>query len=195
MSAFHFTVFSSSNNNQTGADLDKTTSLIKKGQLTRDELLKASLAGTHIVENTPIKAYKKIECKCENSRSLFERLNPFSAKPKSFTLDCIADLEIPVGSVVVRPTEIVSNGSFVDLDDTSVSDKLRTSNYNVIDVNPIDPNKKNINVVSCYSKHTKSFLYTKGNSYAEKLDPTVSKRCTSGLHFFLNKKEAVDYQI
>ena len=155
-------------------------------KLTETELRNGTKAGTHDVTKTLI-GYKKIECRCSR----------FSGS--EITAEAIATLQIEPGSTIIRPFIPIKNyfGTTIGIS-TSVSNKLRTNRALITDITDIKPyfyRNYLLNECECYSIRDHSFKYTVGKIIEpiKALDTNIKKECTSGIHFFNQKKDAQDY--
>lgn len=157
----------------------------KSHLLTRDALLKGDAYGTHIVSGNPLTAHKKVNCEVKVSSRWFPIFSGIKHEK------CIAKLEVPTEATVIRAL-VIDKYHMTE----TVSNKLRTDVYKVLDISPLQESKtQNKEVVRASSVHKKSFSYETGKTYREELDKDEYEPCTSGLHFFLNRSEAEDYAI
>ncbi len=99
-------------------------------KLSYDDFLLGKKEGVYIVEN-PIIGYKKIKCDIEKTL-FFENQN----------INCfaIAQLEIPIGSTIIRPKFCYNNHYYIP---TYISSKLRTDIAIVKNIDIINPSEQN----------------------------------------------------
>ena len=95
----------------------------------------------------------------------------------------------------------VRNGYIVELEiladalrSSATSRKCRCSHARVISITDINGNPANIDVV--YSNHDSSFGYKVGETVAvNNFDTNRWNECAPGIHFFITRQEAVDYNM
>lgn len=144
-------------------------------------------SGLHILAE-PLIGYKKIRC-VRKTKSYWTKEQP------NYTIfDAIAELEIPIGSIVVRP-EIITN--YDDLIEKIVSHKLRTDRAIVKRIFAINSSCDNLidQKTRYYSLRDGKFQYHIGkeNIPKEPLGTDVNNEYQSGIHFFLSMSKAKDY--
>lgn len=163
------------------------SSVTKPTFITRDSLLRGDAYGIHVLGES-IDGYKKVNCVIEYKKAV--KYEDFSVQTEVLPEKCVAKVKIPQGATVVRPyTEDIDG-------DKSISNKLRTDTYEVLDFYSIDyqPNVIEKKIIGASSMHSPAhYPYEKDKRYTEKLDQNVNKQCTTGLHFFLTKNEAFAY--
>lgn len=113
----------------------------------------------------PFQAYKKVECKCKYGFKYVQAL---------------ATLTVPINATVVRPL-------------TDFSKKLRSDMVHVDSIEAI--NGENIDKSECRSLFMERFSYREGGNYQADVNLDKWKTCTYGLHFFLDKKNAVEFEL
>ena len=75
---------------------------------------------------------------------------------------------------------------------SATSRKCRCNKAKVLEIQNIDGSKANIDVV--HSTYNPSFQYKTGQIVEEpKFDNNRFNECSKGIHFFINRQEAVDY--
>lgn len=101
-----------------------------------------------------------------------------------FNTEEVAEITIPCNdsTVIMRPYEYNLAHNWKRW---SPSNKLRTNEYTVDKISGNDG--------LYYSLHDPQFTYWKGRHMKQEVDPDLDKKCTRGLHFFLNKKEAESF--
>jgi hypothetical protein len=154
---------------------------LKSTPLKRDELLRGNISGTHVVEK-PIIGYKKIGCRLRPRFRISQIFNGTTQVAR-----CIAKVEIPVGATIIRPYSEAFYGVPI-----SISDKLRTTCYKILEINPMPGDDKKT-IYDAWSTYRPAFTYEKNVTYTETLNPMESIECTEGLHFFLDKGSAEAY--
>lgn len=124
-----------------------------------------SHVGLHLRARWTIDAYKKVMVYGRSCRR--ER--------------AIVKLEIPKGALIVVGDEFVKYG------------KLRTNRAEVISITSISGKT---NYERAFSSHNNNFEYTPGTIIVPELkfDPCYAT-CASGIHFFVNRSDAVAYRI
>lgn len=161
-----------------------------KNTLDERELRYAIRSGIHNVDK-PITGYKKIKCTCEVSILLSFLRNPKIPKIETTTF-AIAELEIPKGSTIIR-SEFSSTDSDGNVTKYA-SRKLRTDRaiLKKIENNSFFSKKENC---VCYSIFDKNFKYKLGEEHKPErpFDSRIDTECVSGIHFFLNKDQAENY--
>jgi len=127
--------------------------------LTREELIKGDTGGTYVVETTPFPGAKLVTCECTSPLSFYRR--------KTIKSKLIAELEVPIGSKIVRPfvcdCNIWCRGHFAD-SHTTPYDRLRADKIIVRKIYNPDSRSKHIGLFDsckCYFNDQYSFEYTK----------------------------------
>lgn len=164
-------------------------------KISQKELFFGEKVGVHEVTET-ITGYKKIQCQCPQQYSRWNSfLNLLGRKQESTTtMMCVATLEIPTGSKIVRPYVMNLTDSLgLREPDTTISNKLRTDKAIVTKIEPSDP-KINIRDCQCTSFKFSNYSYALNNVHKpDRFDSSTEYECAPGLHFFLKENEAKDY--
>lgn len=95
----------------------------------------------------------------------------------------LAQVEIPAGATVVRPSVSNSWGGTVG--------KLRTSDYRLKSINGSTTMPERF--VGCQSWLFDTFAYQVGQTYTSKLNTDLNDTCTDGLHFFETEAQAKQF--
>ena len=154
---------------------------------TEQELRSGNEFGIHKVQQ-PITGYKKIQCDCPRS-NFFAWLNDGK------TINPIAELEIPTNATIIRP--LVTTKSSFSAPESHISTKLRTDVAITKKIKPVSLFALMFNPSNCrcYSLIDNNYEYSVGKEQKpiKDFDDDVSTGCTSGIHFFLEKREAENY--
>jgi len=105
-------------------------------------------------------------------------------------------LRLRIQGRVVRPNELVFIGNGRGWNGINVP-KFRTSAALVLSVHKLNGTKiKNDNVRRLYSSHDLSFTYHVGKvAKPDWFDPSKTRSCSHGIHFFKHRRHAVGYAI
>jgi hypothetical protein len=163
----------------------KNMSELKSTPLTRDELFRGYMSGTHVVQE-PIIGYKKIACRFRPTIISALRISNNTDEVEH----CIAKVEIPIGATIIRPYNQNLYSNYM-----TTSDKLRTNRYKMLEINQMPGDYFKKKIYDAWSIHRPAFKYETNAMYEETLDPSESVVCTNGLHFFLNNRSAEYYVI
>ena len=159
--------------------------------LTEQQLRDGKFHGAHRVQ-TPIIGYKKIKCQPTNV-GLFSWL-PFMPQADTKRFDAIVELEIPQHATIIRPL-------FLDIDfRDGVSNKLRTNIAIVKKIEQHPPRRwfmNNLSDCECYSIYDNKYKYQIGQEQkpTENFNDSINSECSSGIHFFLEKEDAKNYNV
>lgn len=171
-----------------------------KNDLSRQELMDGKFSGIHNV-TVPIIGYKKIECICND--------NPWW-KFLGDNFKCtrgIATLEIPIGSKIVRPLYLKHRD--FEVEHYAPAEKLRTDTVifkNYEPLNNIICKQSIINDIwrryyiminncYCYSIMYQNYEYKQNEKHESQraLNLDITENCGSGIHFFIEKENAIKY--
>ena len=141
----------------------------------------------------PLIVYKKIRCQYKPR---------FGSERKEWR-QCIATLEVPKDATVVRPYESWEKSDGPEVIGGKASSKLRTDTYTVKDISLVYNSRMSLfhplkyKRENCVAVWQPKFEYVNKKTYSEpKLDKNLKETCCyPGLHFFLTKKEAEDYNV
>jgi hypothetical protein len=144
-------------------------------------------SGKYLVEK-PITGYKKIICTC-NEVSKFWSIFGKSNITKSIKLEMVGTLEIPVDATVIKPLSMDYLGKSLNH-----RTKLRTDRAILKSVEGGSMFSEMIGC-DCHSTHDNNYKYNIGHEHKPEkpFDNDITRDCTSGIHFFLSKKEAKKY--
>ena len=126
--------------------------------------------GMHQVES-PITAYKKIECK-----------NPLTNRFEA----AIAELIVPEGSKIIKPNAIYENKKLRT--DKAIVKKITLQSSN----ESFQPNAIDCECRSMYDNNYRYFI-GKVVTPEKPFNPDVTTECTSGIHLFIKKRDAEQY--
>lgn len=116
----------------------------------------------------------------------FKKVVTFDNYNKTNSVECIAKVLIPPGTKVIRPKKNVFNNS--------ASEQLRANKMIITGFYDIQTGDRLrlFNANSIYNAH---FEYRIGHfKMPDKFDENISKKCTHGLHFYLNLDQAKKYR-
>lgn len=177
--------------------------MTESSKINRQRLLVARDPGIHTVDQ-PLTGFKKIHCNCDPVPRGFW---PFIFQAKGTKqIDAIAELEIPVGATVVRPTKIIRGNYRLNNEPIrAASNKLRTDKVFVKKIEPANsietfltnffyPLSQNS---ECYSHH--DHLYNHHDDQQKipiyyGLNENIYEKNAPGIHFFATKEEAENYK-
>lgn len=113
------------------------------------------------------------------------------------------DLQCPEEGSFIGWKKAVCNYSFVivkllitedALRSSATTRKCRASKAKVLDIQDLDGNS--LDVCSAHSDYDEDFIYKVGEVVeVSDFDPDRWKECSAGIHFFITRQEAVDYDL
>ena len=151
--------------NLTGADL--TGANLTRANLTGANLTRANLTGANRIDSAKNVNYP-IACPEKGSFTAFKKVR----------LDYIVELEIPADA----------------LRSSATTRKCRCNKAKVVSITKIDGSTPDVDTV--YSKRDPDFGYKVGEMVqVDDFDPNRWHECAPGIHFFITRQEAVDYDM
>ena len=149
-----------------GANLSRAD--LSGADLSRAILSGADLSGANLSGANLSEAKCPLACPEKGSFTAFKKVR----------FDYIVELEIPKDA----------------LRSSATSRKCRCSKAKVVSITNLDGSPTKINIV--YSKHDVTFGYKVGETVSvDNFDPNRWNECAPGIHFFITRQEAVEYNI